>query len=235
MKKITFSFGGGAWLFPFYYGVAHYIATHLKNRNDPNIRFCGLSVCTPLVTALASGTMDLRDMYKKCLRAYPRCKNNPFAMTKAGFQVAYENVPDDDWFKNVSRLLFGVSEVTRSGLKAKNISSFKDRKHALQIMYASAHIPVIGGILPTCIDGSWYYDGTLTQNHTCLPVFGDEDTVVYITACNKPHQKGYITPGTSFPFLWQIFPPSVEVLDGMFNIGYQRAEEFFSDWTEYFT
>ena len=102
-------------------------------------------------------------------------------------------------------------------------------------MYASAHIPVIGGILPTCIDGSWYYDGTLTQNHTCLPVFGDEDTVVYITACNKPHQKGYITPGTSFPFLWQIFPPSVEVLDGMFDIGYQRAEEFFSVWTDYFT
>lgn len=64
MKKITFSFGGGAWLFPFYYGVAHYIATHLKDRNDPNVRFCGISVCTPLVTALASGTMDLYELYK---------------------------------------------------------------------------------------------------------------------------------------------------------------------------
>lgn len=154
-------------------------------------------------------------------------------MTKAGFQVAYENVPDDAWFKNVSRLLFGVSEITPSGLKAKTISLFRDRDHALKIMYASAHVPVLGGILPTCIDGSWYYDGTLTQNYTCLPVFGDEDEIVYITAFNNEYfskpRKGWITPRISFPFLWKIFPPSVEVLDTMFNLGYSRAAEYFNN------
>jgi hypothetical protein len=159
-------------------------------------------------------------------------------MLKEGFNLVSKYVPDDDWFRNISRekrLLFGLSKVTIKGLKSERIDSFYSRDNALKIMYASCHIPFIGGILPTCIDNNRYYDGIFTQNYRCLPLFSEErnyeDSVIFITAFNDSSfskcREGWITPQISFPFLWQFFPPNINVLNAMFHLGYFRATQFF--------
>ena len=212
----------------------------MKDRNNPNIRVCGMSVSTIVAGGLIKEDTNLYSLYKECLEIYPTCKNKPFRMLKEGFDVVSKYVPADEWFKNISRekrLLFGLSKVTIKGLKSERIYSFNNRDHALKIMYASCHIPLIGGILPTCINENRYYDGIFTQNYKCLPLFPEErnyeDSVIFITAFNDPSfskcREGWITPQISFPFLWQFFPPNINILNAMFHLGYFRATQFFEN------
>ena len=115
---------------------------------------------------------------------------------------------------------------------AEVCSAFESREHLWQLLRASCHMPLVGGVLPYGVRGSLYFDG-LFWSQTLAFVqwrgFLDGDEVVKVSplsllGCEIKPRRLLIPPW------WGVLPPPKPVLDGMMAQGYADAEEFFASY-----
>merc|ERR1712007_353344 len=93
--------------------------------------------------------------------------------------------------------------------------------------------PMVFGIRGFLVDGKRYFDGHLTHNWKCLPLFDDvdeqKDTILRVTCYHDVHfavfREGWITPQLQLPRMWLIFPPCSSSLRIMWRLGYLRFIE----------
>jgi len=120
-------------------------------------------------------------------------------------------------------------------LKQAKVNIFKNRIHALDILAATCHVPVVAGIRPKRVDGVAYYDGSLCQDTSSLTRIRrpddlkDSDLLIGINVASivgTNQRERCITAGIEYPVLWRAMPPPPKVLWMMHELGYLRALEF---------
>ena len=234
---LTISFGGGAWFVMFHLGVAKYVSEHIKPHLKENLYFCGCSAGSAAATALALD-IDINNLSNDLILART---NNIFYMCSNAHNVSKKHIPTNDFVCQSAsgKLLIGISTYKPLLYFQKAYkSSFSNRDDIIKALKATCHIPLLDGILPIFIDNKLCYDANITYNWSCLPSFNKpNERVIYVTSkyCDFLSHEGWISPQVKFPFIWQLFPPSEEILNAIMRLGYLRAWEYFQTFpSEYF-
>lgn len=233
-RGLTVTFGGGAWFALFYLGVAQYMSEHTKAKRRDSIRYAGTSAGSSAASALALG-IEPRIIAEDLISLQPLCKNNAFRICKVTHGVAEYHIPqDDNVCRSVSdRLLLGLSEYKSvTHFKEYQKFTFEDREDLLSALKATCHLPILNGLSPVYVEGTPFFDGSITQNWQNLPLFEDceDESVLRVTTKRNEYLKdlreGWITPRFDLPRRWQLFPPGPDALRFLMRLGYLRTWEY---------
>jgi len=234
-----FTFGGGAWLHAFYFGVGAALAEYSRDRSDPSVRFCGVSSGSLVASALAY-QQDVNEIFEVALSTFPQSGRNPFRAVSCTIDCIKTHTPETKVCQLVSRqrrLLIGVSkQKSFYKLQAVNIHQLCDRDHAVAVTSASCYLPIVGGVRGVTIGSERYFDGQLTQNWSCLPMLDDvheSDCIVRVTAYHNGDfanlRHGWITPRMPLPKSWTLLPNSIDALRLIWRLGYLRTIEYLTE------
>ena len=224
--KVAILFAGCGWMHPFEFGAGKAFAEMIDLKNE-NVILGGCSAGAVVASCLAVG-MDIDEFFEQTLTIYDSCKILPFRMCDGVKKVLQRMTPgDEQWRQASGKLVVGLSAVCYRGLTSEHVSEFHDAAHAIEIIRASCHLPLVGGLLPYYIKGhrSRYYDGGITTNVPEIP------DVFKITIDGRPTVDGLdIVPNLGFtvPFTWVYFPRNPTILRLLYRLGYLRTLEFLS-------
>jgi predicted acylesterase/phospholipase RssA len=250
-------------MYPFEFGAAKFVSEHFDTASGL-MRFGGCSAGAAAAAGLALG-WDIDLFFENTLQIYEPCKYVPFGMC-GGVKRVVEGMSasgggDAAWRERGSgRLAVGVSAVRMTGcswaLEPEQVSEFRDAAHAVEIIRASCHLPLIGGVLPYRVAGHahGFYDGGLTMLVPEAPDTPEAgggssssgssfDINVTIDQTPDNHRSGhsgrgrsgrrgtYVMPSLGFkvPDMWCYVPRPPPVLREIFRLGYLKtAEAIFS-------
>ena len=220
-------FGGCGWMFPFHFGVAKYIQDH--HVCEPCISaFAGVSGGAAVACTLACG-IDVLDYFEEAMK---KNRVGLFGMCDAVIEVCLTMFKKYK-VKNIEKDKLFIQLSSAGGLKPELCSEFKDIEQCVDVIRASSHIPVVGGLLPYKVDGmGMYYDGglvnllpilpdTLKQKHRIIKV----DALGYSSNCD-------IHIGFSVPYSWAFVPRKKHIMRLIFRYGYLKAKQFFEPFSE---
>jgi len=229
-SRLTFSFDSSCWLFIYHFGVAKWIQDHVNVRAE-DLAFSGSSGGALVGAALAC-KFEAEEVKDRILSNFPSCKRNPLRMFRVGEEILdhylRDNIDAAGCCSGVLRILLTKVSKRPPLLQAEVASKFDSWRDVFSCLRASMHVPLADGILPYPVPGrGWYYDG-LVWASLFVPwrAFDDADAVVRVSACGFPGAQ--IRPRIPFPIWWLIMPPSEDVLNGMFWMGYRDTQEYFS-------
>ncbi|CAD7937448.1 unnamed protein product [Amoebophrya sp. A25] len=230
--RFCFSFDSSGWLYMYHWGVATFIYDHFDNDYPNEMGFSGASGGALVAGALALG-LNPKEVCFDTIRQSSKCQYNIAASFRLCEATLEKWVPRklEDIVRANGRLRVLMTQLQRHPPFARGqvASFFSDRKHLVQCLRASAHIPLLAGVLPYWIEKykSYYVDGLCWLSlFVHWRGFTNNDHVVRVSATGAPNAD--IGPSRMFPFWWALFPPSEEVLEGMFWQGYVDAMSFFS-------
>lgn len=227
--RMTFSFDSSCWLFLYHFGVAAWIQDHVNVTMD-DFAFSGSSGGA-LVAAVLACELDAVEAKDMALADFPLCQRNPFMMFKIGEKLLDHYLRDTELHDRCNgRLRVLLTKVSWMPpiMKAEVATKFRSWREVFCCLRASMHVPMAAGVLPYPVPGrGWYYDGLLWAS-LFVPwrAVDDTDEVVKVSACGFPGAQ--LGPRVPFPILWLVMPPSADVLQGIFWMGYRDTGDYFS-------
>lgn len=210
-------FAGAGWLFPFYFGAAHYLG---KRLDLTHAKAGGVSAGSVVATMLLL-RIDFEKVLREILTEYDSMKYNPFLIKSCLQDVLSRIVPHDTTFLN-NRLVVGVSyfDILKRVWKSDTLQEFPTRRTCIDALRASCHIPLVSGVFPYYVNGVGYYDGELADFSL------DDGHKIEVELAMKP---GTINPGIHLPEIWKYYPVDPFVLSQLFRLGFLRSKEFFKE------
>lgn len=234
-KRVTLCFDSCGWLYCYHFGVARWIQENMlpegltcteaeTDRYPSGLAFSGSSGGSLVAGALGSG-INISDLFEYVLEQQPRCRCSPLTI----FQ-ALEGALDKFLPENAGRSLSGRVRMllTRVSMRApfvtgEIVDQYSNRKEAWQTLRASCHIPGVF-LKPYKLNGRYYFDGLLWSSFF-VPWASDDSHTIRVSALSRPLTD---ISAPLQPMWWILFPPPVDVLRGMYWIGYRDAARYFS-------
>lgn len=235
-ERMTFCFDSCGWLYCYHFGVAMWISEHMfpegltgadatTSKYPKGLAFSGSSGGSLVAGALGSG-INIRDLFEYVLSLHASCVGNPFQIFPS-----LESALDKFLPTNCARSLSGRVRVllTRISTKApfvtgEIVDQYRDYSEAWHTLRASCHVPVIQ-MKPYKLNGRFYYDGLLWSSFF-VPWVSDDSLTVRVSAMGRPLTD---IRAPVQPLWWGLLPPPIDVLRGLFWIGYRDAARFFSE------
>ncbi len=177
-RRLTFSFDSSGWLYAYHLGAAHYIQTQcMPELSEDELAFSGSSGGALVACALCTG-ISIAELACYVVDQQPECKFNPWRMLPCAEAAVDRFLPERAAEMAEGRLRVLLTRV-QIGFKPllwpEAVSHFGSSNAKLkQVLRASCHIPVLGGLLPFHIPpddgagaaargdkerGARYYDG----------------------------------------------------------------------------
>jgi predicted acylesterase/phospholipase RssA len=216
-------FSGSGWMFPFHFGVAKYVQDH----RVPFTRFAGVSGGAAVALTLACG-LDALDHFNEALA---KSHVGLFGMCDAVLDVCesmlarakVRSIEGDRLYVQMSTAL----------MQPHLVSEFESTRQCVEAIRASAHIPVVGGLLPYKVEGmGMFYDGGLAS---MLPLIPDRvkmaHRVVRVDATGSLPSCD-IHLGFHAPYSWIFVPRPLHTMRLIFRYGYLKAKQFFEPLSE---
>jgi len=234
-EKVTLCFDSCGWLYCYHFGVAQWIQEHMlpkdltcaeaeTDRYPQGLAFSGSSGGSLVAGALGSG-INVSDLFEYVLTQQESCRSNPFRIF-----TALESAMDKFLPENAGRSLSGRVRMLLTRISSRPpfvtgeiVDQYSDRKEAWHTMRASCHIPGVF-LKPYKLNGRYYFDGLLWSSFF-VPWASDDSHTIRVSALSRPLTD--ISAPLS-PLWWSMFPPPVDVLRGMYWIGYRDAARWFS-------
>lgn len=234
-EQLTFRFDSSGWLFLYHFGVAVWLKEHLlpddltpeacaTEKFPKALAFSGASGGSLVAAALATG-IDLRELFEYVLSHYPTCRRNPRRLMSAAEGAMSRYLP-----KNAAQSMSGRVRVLLTRISTKPpfltgevVNQFTDYNDVFHRLRASCHVPALNPC-PYRHKKRLYYDGLLWSS-LLVPWAGqDVDLVVKVSALASLLSD---IRARLHPLWWALFPPSVDVLRGLFWVGYRDAANWF--------
>lgn len=246
-QRLTFSFDSSGWLYLYHLGVAHYIQTQLlPHLPDDRLAFSGSSGGALVACALCT-KISIADLAVYIVEQQPECKYNPWRMLPCAEAAMTRFLPDDAAELAHGRLRVLLTRVQLGWMQPlvwpETVSSFYSKAKLMQVLRATCHIPVLGGLLPFRIDpdgqeadgvvsdrheGGGYYDGLFWPSVLYTwRAFHASDTLIKVSGLGWP--TAHITTQIPVPPHWVVLPPSQRMLWRLFASGYHDTARF---WRE---
>jgi hypothetical protein len=207
-------------MFPFHLGIAKYIQ---DNISDEQMVYGGVSGGAAVAAALAY-QIDIVDYFEEALKKH---EIGVFGMCDAVvdiMDVMFQKAKHQHIPKN--KLLIQLASPVMS---SHIVNEYKSQAFCKHVIRASAHIPVVGGLLPYKVKGipGLYYDGGLAGMFPLIPdVVKKQHRVVNIDA-NGQYPNCDIHIGFKVPYSWVFIPRPPHILRIIFRLGYLKAHLFF--------
>lgn len=223
---MVYHFGVGLWL-------SEHMGLEFRNVGDKEIApplgvgFSGSSGGS-LVSCVLGAGISVRDVFEYILEQHSDCRRNPTHMFSA-VEGALRRFQYPGAHKSLSgRIRILLTRVTAwpPFVMGEVATDFPDNEYGIQVLCASCHVPFVDGLLPRRIGKRLYYDGLFWPSHFFVPWRGGmHDYVVQVSATSMPLSD---ISSPSMPFWWGFIPPSVDILRGLFWLGYRDAARWFS-------
>lgn len=236
-SRLTFRFDSSGWFYVYHFGVAQWLEEHLlpegltsdeasTDRYPKSVAFSGSSGGALVAGALATG-IKIRDLFEFVLGQHAECRRSPHLMFPAVERAMDKFLP-----RNAAPSMSGRVRVllTRISIKPPFITgdvvdqfgTWSDVFHGLR---ASCHVPGLH-MCPYRYHGRLYFDG-LVWSSLLVPWSGDDaNLVVKVSATSAPLTD--LRAPLSPPW-WILLPPHVDVLRGLFWVGYRDAAQWFTE------
>lgn len=247
-QRLTFSFDSSGWLYLYHLGVAYYIQNELlPHLPDDRLAFSGSSGGALVACALCT-KISIADLAVHIVDQQPECKYNPWRMLPCAEAAMTRFLPDDAAEMAQGRLRVLLTRVQLGWMQPlvwpEAISSFCSKAKLMQVLRATCHIPVLGGVLPFRIDpdseeaadgaasdrheGGGYYDGLFWPSVLYTwRAFHASDTLIKVSGIGWP--TAHIAMQIPLPPHWVVLPPSQRMLWRLFASGYHDTARF---WRE---
>eukprot|EP00392_Amoebophrya_sp_AT5.2_P000379 g379.t1 len=230
--RFCFSFDSCGWLYVYHWGVASFVHDHFDGSGNypPELAFSGASG-----GALVAGCMALRldpmAVGLDSVRQSEPCQYSVFETFRLCDKTLDKWVPENVHHVNgkLRVLMTKLSFWKPPFAKGQVVTRFFSRKHMIQCLRASSHIPLLAGWLPYYIDQykGYFIDGLMWLTlFVHWRAFSPTDYITRVSATGI-YPNADLRPKKCFPFWWALFPPDEEVLEGMFWQGYVDAMTFF--------
>ena len=240
ISRLTFSFDSSGWLYVYHLGVAHYLQRHvLPHLEAERVAFSGSSGGALVAAALAGG-IDIEQLAHHVIGCHGRCRFNPFRMLPAAEEAIAKYMPPDGHLMANGRLRVLLTRVRLAWMRPlfgpEAVSEFASVAHLRQVLRASCHIPVLGGVLPYQVDhigtsrargasrgyDAGYYDGVFWPSVLYMwRAFDASDTLFKVSGLGWP--TAHIRPPLPLPLHWVCLPPPPTTLWRLFAAGYDDA------------
>jgi hypothetical protein len=228
--KHIFSFAGGAWMHPFYFGVASCLQNHVKNiEGDENISFYGSSISAVVLTSMLF-KLNLKIV---CNDAINKRNNtymlgniiNFYNMIGNVHKMIDEYIVDESLVDELpNKLIIYLTKYTSPFIfenirfdKYTNIKELKD------VMKGSCHL----NMFPYRIGDIRVYDAVFSNPSNMSDdirsyIKNNNDIIINVTIEDNKLQKNEysIQPNISLPILWRVFPPDIRTLTNIYKLGY---------------
>eukprot|EP00467_Chlorarachnion_reptans_P019163 CAMPEP_0114518732 /NCGR_PEP_ID=MMETSP0109-20121206/18602_1 /TAXON_ID=29199 /ORGANISM="Chlorarachnion reptans, Strain CCCM449" /LENGTH=656 /DNA_ID=CAMNT_0001699375 /DNA_START=77 /DNA_END=2048 /DNA_ORIENTATION=- len=227
-RRVVFSFDSSGWFYVYHFGVARFLKTNILDRLDKEQSgFSGASGGA-LVGACLCADIDIGKLVSHVIGCQSICEFNPWQMLPCAEQAM-------DVFRKpgMEKTLTGRLSVlvTRTLLRppflmGEAVNTYETLDDCFEMLRASCHVPLLGGVLPFRTRRGYYYDGFFWPSFF-VPWrhLQSGDKVIKTSAIGTLGSQ--IKPSIPFPIWWMILPPKPEVLRGMFQLGYSDAAKFF--------
>ena len=252
-RRLTFSFDSSGWLYVYHLGAAHYIQTQMRpHLPEDELSFSGSSGGALVACALCTG-ISIEELARYVIDRYPECRFNPWRMLPSAESAMERFLPEDAALLAEGRLRVLLTRVQFGWmvplLWPEVVSRFASRAELAQVLRASCHIPVLGGLLPFRIGtaegeeteahphqgakgskgkGARYYDGLFWPSVLwSWRAFNASDTLLKVSGLGWP--TAHIGPPVPMPLQWVVLPPSQRMLWRIFAMGYHDTASFWSD------
>ena len=246
-RRLTFSFDSSGWLYVYHLGAAHYIQTQLiPHLPEDELSFSGSSGGALVACALCTG-ISIEELARFIIDRQPECRFNPWRMLPCVESAMEHFLPEDAAPMAEGRLRVLLTRVQLGWmvplLWPEVISRFGSRAELAQVLRASCHIPVLGGLLPFRIDGdeaepggkggkvkggARYCDGLFWPSVLwSWRAFNASDTLLKVSGLGWP--TAHVGPPVPMPLQWVVLPPSQRMLWRLFALGYHDTARFWSD------
>ena len=219
-RRLTFSFDSSGWLYVYHLGAAHYIQTQLMpHLPEDELSFSGSSGGALVACALCTG-ISIEELARYVIDCYPECRFNPWRMLPSAESAMERFLPEDAALLAEGRLRVLLTRVQFGWmvplLWPEVVSRFASRAELAQVLRASCHIPVLGGLLPFRIGtaegeeaeahphqgakgskgkGARYYDGLFWPSVLwSWRAFSASDTLLKASGLGYPHPYPYPNP-----------------------------------------
>mmetsp|Transcript_70512 Transcript_70512/g.147630 ORF Transcript_70512/g.147630 Transcript_70512/m.147630 type:complete len:1121 (+) Transcript_70512:238-3600(+) len=233
--RLTFRFDSSAWFYIYHFGVAQFLKEHIlpddftadKAEKDfpKGLAFAGSSGGALVAGALATG-IDTRQLFEFVLQQHEDCRLAPWRLFPAVEKAMHKYLPENAAKSMSGRVRVLLTKISWkppfiTGEAVDQYSSWPDAFGGLR---ATCHVPGLNP-MPYKYLGRYYFDG-LVWSSLLVPWSGDiGDLVVKVSAVGAPLTD--IRAPIS-PLWWAIFPPSIDILRGMFWVGYRDAAQWFA-------
>jgi hypothetical protein len=161
--RTWFSFASSGWLYVYQLGVAKYLQDHVVAGGSPDTAAAEYGYSGSSGGALCAGILALdvpvAAMTDEVISHRDRCALAPWRMLQCTEAAMEKFTPPGAGPNCDNKLRIMLSEMRFPVPWPRVVTAFRDRAHLIEVMRASCHIPIIGGVLPRVIDGRWYYDG----------------------------------------------------------------------------
>lgn len=236
-NRLTFCFDSCGWLYCYHFGVAKYIQEHLipegldaadaeTDKFPRGLAFSGSSGGS-LVGATLASCASVLDLFNYVLTKRDACRFKPWEMFPSVEDALTKLLPANAHRSLSGRMRVLLTRVTRKApfVLGEAVDQFGSWNEAWRTLRASCHIPGIF-LQPYQVCERFYFDG-LMWSSLFVPWVGDHsDHVVRISALSRPLTDIHAPVQ---PLWWALFPPPVDVLRGLFWIGYQDAAQWFAE------
>lgn len=235
-NKLIFSFAGGGWTFPFYFGVAKFLLDNFnKLENEFEIVLCGNSCGAVACTALIIG-LDIENLNKQGIEMrkedFFSNINNTLLMNNFVKELIENNFPTEiDYTRLNDKLYILLTEYEYlNKYTPKYFNKFDNRDRLLQLLNGTCFIPVLCGQMFCNIENSLFLDGGICTNYITGISYPDEIDDTYIKVPVSTYLENGdegICSGIKFPKYWTYVPESKDKLFKIYELGYLKAQEFF--------
>ena len=234
---VEFSFSASGWLFVYQLGVATALrkqGLHLDKADEYKCHFVGSSggSLVSSVLALDIDILPIKDYFLECVA---HCKSNPsrnmFKMREY-CEGAFQMATDEDTYKHPSLQAkrLNVSVTLLPSCENAIIDEFHSAVELKQAILASCTMSPLAG-LPFRMDkpsdprvhGKWVFDGGLSH---VQPATSCSSKFKRVTCSPFYFWDCDIKPSKYVPVHWGFYPPSVEEMDDLFNLGVTDCESW---------
>lgn len=227
--RVVFSFDSSGWLMFYHFGVSLYIKeVFLPRMRAGTVAYSGASGGACIAAGLAS-KIDMVALKNKIRegreRVFP-CLWMILTLAEEALQQFV--IPGSaELASNDCRIICTKVSIVPPFIMGEVVDDFHDRDHMINVLRASCHMPVLGGILPYVVNGSYYLDGLWWPSEQLVPwrSFRADDFVIRVSVWGFP--KSCISSSVMLPPWWGLIPPSHEALEGLCAQGFRDAENFF--------
>ncbi|CAE8735467.1 unnamed protein product, partial [Polarella glacialis] len=235
--RLTFCFDSSGWFYVYHFGVAMWLKEHLMpegltTENATSESFPqGLAFSGSSGGALVAGCLgtciDVRQLFEYVLSQRTFCGWRPIRMMTCVESALEKFLPENAGQSMSGRVRVLLTRISSkmpfvTGEVVDQFTSRLDVKHTLR---ASCHVPGLNPF-PYRHNQRLYYDG-LMWSSLLVPWCSAEDSlVVKVSSTSKPLTD--IRAPFNPPW-WLLFPPTEDVLRGLFWVGYYHAAEWFAE------
>eukprot|EP00397_Hematodinium_sp_SG-2012_P034047 GEMP01036467.1.p1 GENE.GEMP01036467.1~~GEMP01036467.1.p1 ORF type:complete len:639 (+),score=105.63 GEMP01036467.1:69-1919(+) len=230
--RIVFSFDSSGWHYVYFFGVAKYIETYLRDDVTKPVAYSGSSGGGLVACALCA-KVDISDLCKFVISCRGRCRVKVWEVPRCAIDALTLFLKEENYQHvktNLKILATRVSLRKPPFFMGEILQHFESREHLAEALVASSNVPLAFGICPKRVKHStgrgYYFDGMFwSQTLGFVPWrgFTSDDEIIRFST-----YRGMRNTFLMFPPTWALFPPPESVLRGMFAYGYIDAQQQFA-------